>query len=149
MKNWACADHFCLSVSSMSTLLWLHLTPDCLYWDMVRVSVRDPLGLQLKWCQLCPQVFWPPELWKPARRKGQPRYLSCVMGSSDTGSEEEAGIAFMFSDLHSSCWDDGSSEPALGTSCLGAVRISNSLWLNGGLDYVTVVQRLLAAVYHP
>lgn len=148
MKNWACADHFCLRVSSMSTLLWLHLTPDCLYWDMVRVSVRDPLGLQLKWCQLCPAL----------------RYFglhSCGSQPGERGSQGTLAVSWvaLIQDQKRrqellSCFL--TCIPAVGKMGAvsqhwvpGAVRISNSLGLNGGLDYMTVVQRLLAAVYHP
>lgn len=54
----------------------------------------------------------------------------------------------MFHGLYSRCWQDGSSEPALGIVSLGAVRNPNMLGLNGGLGYVTVMWTL-AAVYYP
>lgn len=67
----ACPEHFCFSISSVSKIpLWLHLTPDGLYWDVVRVFAHCPQDFS--WHGASPSLLsgsvTPHHLQKPEER---------------------------------------------------------------------------------
>lgn len=107
--------------------LWLHLMPDGLYWDTVRVFVHGPQ--HFSWQDANPSLLSgsvTPHLQKQEKRPSPGTQL--VTNSCYTGLEEATEIVFVFHEPRSSCLLDRNGEPALG-SLFGNIQELEYTWI--------------------
>lgn len=106
--------------------LWLHLMPDGLYWDMVRVFVHGPQDFSRQDANpsLLSGSVTPPS----AEEKRPSPGTQLVTNSCYTGLEEATEIVFVFHEPRSSCLLDGNGEPALG-SLFGNIQELEYTWI--------------------